>query len=532
MRRSTTVPIVWLTVWLGAGGLSSLSAQSREKDAAPSAPAARADGAPPAAPAPRRFPRPGNFFVPPSGAGHYSLVDQLRDRSTPGAPRSGYPASAIMAPAFYDADFRYLDGTSADERRPFERLKRLRFGDGFLFSTGGTAWYRLHHERNSRLTSVDQTFSLGNLRVYGDLWYRDRVRVFGEFVTAGRSGGTLTALPIDSNQADLLNAFAEVKVADLDRHPVYVRAGRQEVLLGSQRLLSPLPWANMRRNFDGVRVFREGERVDVDVFWLEPVVPDRTGFDAPSHDVQLAGTWFTYRPRAGHSFDAYYLFSNDSRSAIQQGITIAPSRFSTVGSRYAGDRNGLLWDVEGALQIGRRGNDEALAAAMATIGVGRHLKGAPWNPTIWAYYDHATGDGEPAQGRFTTFNQLFPFGHYYLGWADIAGRQNLRDANAHLSLYPMPWITIWLQYHHLWLDRGGDALYNAGGAAIRRDPTGGAGTNVGDDLDVVLNFHIDAQSDVLLAYAHQAGGRFLETTAGPTTVWSSRSLFLIYNFRW
>ena len=532
MRRSTTALIVSLAVWVGTVGASPLSAQSREKEPAPGPPAPDAVDAPPPAPAPRRFPRPGNFFVPPSGPGYYSLVDQLRATSTKGATRSGYPAFAIMAPAFYDADFRYLDGTPSEARRPFERLKRLRLGENVLFSTGGGAWYRLHHERNSRLTGVDQTFSLGNLRVYGDLSYRDRVRVFGEFVTAGRAGGELPALAIDSNRADLLNAFVDVKVAHVAGRAVYARAGRQEVLLGSQRLVSPLPWGNMRRNFDGVRVFREGERVDVDVFWLEPVVADRTGFDSPSHDVQLAGAWVTYRPRAGHFLDVYSLFSNDSRNAAQQGITLAPARFSTVGSRYAGDRNGLLWDVEGALQIGRRGDDEGLVAGMASIGVGRHLKGAPWNPTLWAYYDHATGDANPAEGRFTTFNQLFPFGHYYLGWADIAGRQNIRDANAHLALYPVPWITIWLQYHHLWLDRGADALYNAGGAAIRRDATGGSGRNVGDDVDVVVNFHIDAQSDVLVAYAHQAGGRFLEATVSPTTASSGQSLFLLYNFRW
>jgi hypothetical protein len=132
----------------------------------------------------------------------------------------------------------------------------------------------------------------------------------------------------------------------------------------------------------------------------------------------------------------------------------------------------------------------------------------------------------------TTFNQLFPFGHYYLGWADIAGRQNIRDANAHLVMYPMAWITVWLQYHHLWLDRRADALYNASGTAIRRDPTGAAGTNVGDDLDVVLNLHVDAQSDVMVVYAWAFGGRFLEAMSDPAAASSSRSLLLIYNFRW
>ena len=489
-------------------------------------PAAAEDAGPPV----RIFPRPGNFFPPPPGSGYFSLVDQVRNESRERPPRSGYPASAIMAPAFFDADFRYLDSVDSTARLPFEGLKRIRLGDNVLFSTGGAAWYRFHAEGNSRLTQVDQSYSLGRVRAYGDLWFHDRVRVYGEFLSAGRSGGDLPALPIDSNRADLLNVFADVKLFDAAEHPVFVRAGRQEMLLGSQRLVSPLPWANMRRNFDGVRVFRQGARNDLDVFWLEPVVPSRTGFDEPTHDVQLTGAFFTHRPQAGHFLDFYYLYSRNSTTAVQQGIALSPSRLSTVGSRYAGDRNGLLWEVEGAVQLGEQSDADVLAG-MASAGIGRRFAGVRFSPTVWAYYDYASGDASPGAGRASTFNQLHPFGHYYLGWADIAGRQNIQDANVHLNVYPLPWITVWLQYHHLWLSQPEDALYNAGGAAIRRDATGLAGRHVGDDLDAVVNFHIDAQSDVMLAYAKAFGGGFLDDTAGAGAS-STQAFFLIYNFRW
>jgi hypothetical protein len=246
--------------------------------------------------------------------------------------------------------------------------------------------------------------------------------------------------------------------------------------------------------------------------------------------VQLIGGWFTYRPRAGHFLDTYYLYSHNDHTVVQQGVTLAPSRISTVGSRYAGDRGRFLWDVEGALQLGSQ-QDQDVLGGMASLGVGRRFTGSRLSPTVWAYYDVASGDNDPNAGRFTTFNQLCPFGHYYLGWSDIAGRQNIRDANVHVSLSPVAWVSVWLQYHHLWLARAEDALYNAGGAAIRRDPTGNAGTNVGDEATAVVNLHIDAQSDVMVAYAHLFGGRFLEDTAGPAAS-STNAFYLIYNVRW
>lgn len=479
----------------------------------------------------RVFPRPGNFFIPPKGPGAYSLRDALSGTTRPARRKSGYPAFCIMAPPFYDADFRYLDSVPDEERLPYERLKRIHLGEDFLFSTGGAAWYRYTIEINSRLTERNNDYTLGRIRTYGDLWYRDQVRVYAEFIAANRWGGELPALPIDVDRADMLNLFAEVKLFDFQNRPVYVRGGRQEVLLGSQRLLSPLPWANVRRNFDGVRVFRQGEKFDVDAFWLEPVRPNPSRFDSTNSDRQLAGTWLTWRPQKGHFFDLFYLYSSNSAAVTQQGISIAPSRFSTLGTRYAGDRDNWLWDVEAALQLGQRGSAD-LVAGMATAGAGYHFADALWNPTLWVYYDYASGDSSPNAGRFNTFNQLYPFGHYYLGWADIAGRQNIQDFNLHLGFYPVKWVTAWLQYHHFWLANARDALYNAGGVAIRRDPTGAAGNNVGDEFDFVLNFHLTVQSDFFVAYAQVFEGSYLQKTSGPNKAAATEALYLIYNFRW
>ena len=70
---------------------------------------------------------------------------------------------------------------------------------------------------------------------------------------------------------DFLNLFVDVKVAEVDGQPVYVRAGRQEILLGSQRLVTSLEWANTRRTFDGAKIFYRSKDWDVDGFWTQPV---------------------------------------------------------------------------------------------------------------------------------------------------------------------------------------------------------------------------------------------------------------------
>jgi hypothetical protein len=345
---------------------------------------------------------------------------------------------------------------------------------------------------------------------------------FGESLPPGRP---------DVDRGDILDLFVDVKAFEFQGKPVYVRAGRQELLYGSQRLVTPLPWANKRHSFDGVKVFRRGEAWDIDAFWTQYVPANANDFDTANTGQNFAGAWLTHRPKKGETIDFYYLMYDNDGSATQQGIVRSPFQNHTFGSRWAGDKDGYLWDFEGALQTGRQaGND--IFAGMATAGVGRNWTDCTLAPTLWLYYDYASGDSDPSSGDVHTFNQQFPFGHYYLGWMDLVGRQNIHDLNAHLYLYPAPWLTIWMQYHHFWLDQSRDALYNPGGVAYRRDLTGAAGNDVGDEIDLVLNFHLARYSDILVSYNKLYGGGFLKATSSAARAIDAESLYVMFQQRW
>lgn len=475
----------------------------------------------------RKLPRPGDFPVPPTGPGYYTFLDLLHNQPAKKRPKFPYSPVSLMTNSFFDSDFRYLASPDNKQTHFSDAWHFRNLNENWLFSTGGEVRWRHHNENNSRLTGRTNDYDLFRVRAYGDLWYQNCFRVFAEFLYADIGQEELNPLPIDVNRSDLLNAFLDVKICGTREEPWFLRVGRQELLFGSQRLISPLDWANTRRTFQGVRGFRVGQKWDLDVFWVQPIIPNRNDFDSVDNDQNFAGAWYTYRPRKGTFFDLFYLFLDDTSPLLRRGDPApVPFNVHTLGARYAGSKKQFLWDFEGAFQIGERGDDPIVAGA-GTASCGYNFKNLAFNPTLWLCYDYATGDG--GGSSFSTFNQLFPFGHYYLGWIDLVGRQNIHDVNAHMFLYPANFLTIWCQYHHFELASSQDALYNAGGVAIRRDPTGRSGNHVGDELDFIFNFHLSTNSDLLFGYSRLFAGDFLRNTGSSDF---ADFVYVQYSYRW
>ena len=237
----------------------------------------------------RPMPRPGIFMVPPSeGPAYFSAWDQVMGQPRQTRPRSGYAPFAINAWPFFDADWRYVESIAPQERTLVESLKRIHLNDCLMFSTGGEFWTRYENKHNVGLFTRENDFTLARVRLYGDLSYSDWLRCYGEYLWADSFGEDLPAAIPDVDRGDILDLFIDVKAFEFQGKPVYVRVGRQELLYGSQRLVTPLPWANKRHSFDGVKLFRTGETWDFDAFWTQFVPANASGFDTANPNLDFA----------------------------------------------------------------------------------------------------------------------------------------------------------------------------------------------------------------------------------------------------
>jgi hypothetical protein len=95
---------------------------------------------------------------------------------------------------------------------------------------------------------------------------------------------------------------------------------------------------------------------------------------------------------------------------------------------------------------------------------------------------------------------------------DLVARQNIRDLNLQATMSPTENANLILWYHIFHLAEARDALYNATGTPIRISPTGAAGTYVGQELDLLLQFVVNPRADVLFGYSHFFAGSFVKAT--------------------
>jgi hypothetical protein len=410
-------------------------------------------------------------------------------------------------PVFYDNNFAYIDNPAYKDWYFGDGLKRNRIGNFATVDIGGQMRSRFHSERNFRglgLTGVDDKFLLSRTRLFANVEMGQAFRVYGEMIDADSRYENFTPRGIEENKTDMLNLFADLRLWDGTSGDLKFRAGRQELIYGSERLISPLDWANTRRTFEGYKLMWVGEDWNIDGFYTRPVLVKRNEFDSPDYRQEFFGSFATYKGFENQTIDMYFLKFDNS---------MLPNSFKygTMGSRWLGTKGEYLWELEGGYQYGSNTDNSAHDAWFFTTGAGKKFEDVRWKPTVWLYYDYASGGLDRGAGQ--GFNHLFPLGHKYLGFMDLFGRSNIQTPNLLVTAQPHEKVKLLMWYYYFFLTRENDTPYNvtmspfaAGSAPRSRD--------LGHEIDTVLTYTITPRTDILFGYSHFFSGQYYKQTPG------------------
>jgi hypothetical protein len=328
------------------------------------------------------------------------------------------------------------------------------------------------------------------------------------------------------DHADLRQLYLQ---AGADNDPLMLRAGRLELAFGDGRLVGSLPWANTARSFDGARGGVSGKGYRVDAFAASVVKVEQDEFDQniPGNNFYGAYSSFT-KLVPGVALEPFVFWRRQSGLTSEAGVP-GTMNFGTYGIRAFGKvASGFDYDAQMALQSGSLG-DESIGAWAGHWLLGYTARELALTPRLFAEYNQATGDENPTDNKKGTFDQLYPTGHDKYGLTDLVGWQNMKHVRSGLDVVIAKGWSATARYSRYWLADAHDALYNGGGAVLARSPTGTAGTDVGQEIDLITSGKIRPALGFSAGIGHFITGTFLKNTT-PGKPYTYPYAMLTYDF--
>ncbi|MBI5368103.1 MAG: alginate export family protein [Planctomycetes bacterium] len=350
----------------------------------------------------------------------------------------------------------------------------------------------------------DDDLLLLRTRLWVDATPAENVRAFVQ-IQDSRTWGEESTVATDTKNVDLHQGFFELQ--NLFGSKFTLRAGRQELSFGDQRLVSPLDWSNVGRSWDALRLTYKEEAWSADLF--TSLVREGSTTD---EDYNFNGLYFSATGLLKDHVIDLYVFErayHDEQFTAENG-TAGDLQDVTPGIRLQGRWDAVDYSGEFSGQLGQRAGDEVAAWATA-MTLGYNFAGA-WKPRVGIEYDYATGDAHPTDGEYGTFDPLFPFGHAYQGLMDIFSWRNGHDGVLSLSAQPLEWAKLYVDWHNFWLDHKRDGWYGAAGTLIRRAPTGSPDPYVGSEIDLHTKITVGSNVDIWAGWGHFFAGGYVGDT--------------------
>jgi len=436
------------------------------------------------------------------------------------------PAHRYPLPT-YDENWQFL---SDPKRRtdPWDIVKYRQLADGVFASFGGEAretYERFGNQNFGLSVQSPNGYLLQRYLLHADIHAGSRLRLWTELNSSfenGRVGGPRPV--IDEDKLDLHQGFVELGIVQRPRVTARVRAGRQEIEVGSGRVYALREGPNVPLSFDGVRAIAQKESWRFDTWVARPVTTTPGIFDDSSH--RQFSVWGVYVTRSGPghvSVDAYYLGWDRHNASFEKGV--ANELRHTVGARLW--RVGRwAYDFEGMYQFGSFGVGNIHAwrgAAQASRGFG------VWSsPRVGIHFDVASGDRNRSSPNLGTFNAFFQSGTYS-GRAQLLGPSNSIRLEPTLTLAPQANVSVSTGWGFYWRESVQDGLYGIPGNLIV--PSNGVpGHYEGSRPIVEVAWRLNPHLSMHLNYSFVFNGRFEERSVHATTTESYISPWITYRF--
>jgi Alginate export len=407
------------------------------------------------------------------------------------------PAAQAPLPTYkllrYDEDYRYLRTTTRarDLWDPLKYIPLNESGTNYLsFGADVRERYESFNNPFFGLRGVaNDNYLLHRLMVYGDLHIGDNFRGFLQFNNTLVTNRQLRVTGIDQNPFDISQAFFDVKLDLLvPGDSLTFRTGRQEISLGSGRLVFVRDPTNTRLSFDGVRTILNIGQTRFDAFLVRPILLGIYAVDdRPNANELLWGAYSTFPAPflPDGRVDLYYL-GFDRLGALFSSGRGQENRHS-FGARLSGRPGAWDYDVDLVTQVGSFDARKIEASAISG-NFGYTLRDLPFQPRLGLKANFATGDKNPNDNLLQTFNPLYPAAPVLSNEALLTTLSNVIEVHPTLTFRPIDGMTVSAEYDWLWRESSRDGVYLPNG-----QPLLSAISSQDSRLGTILQFKMDWQ---------------------------------------
>jgi hypothetical protein len=341
-----------------------------------------------------------------------------------------------------------------------------------------------------------------------------RFRAFVQPIAAYAIGVAPAAGPIDQTRLDILQGFADLRfgnaaTGDAGGTGLTLRAGRQMIALGTERLVGTRYGPNVPLAFDGFRALASLSGATLSVIAVRPVQPGRATFD--DRRSRTESLWGAYATRGG--LDLYYLGyrNREARFGGEEGRELRHS----VGARLFGERGETHWNAEGVYQFGSFAT-RSISAWTFAAEAGHRFAQARWSPDATVRFNIASGDRNPDDRRLGTFNALFPKGKYF-GELSPVGPYNVVSVNSRVSASFGGNVSGSLAAMAYWRFSSRDGLYDIPGNLVR-SPGSATARFIGSEAEAVVDWQATPELDLSTSLSAFAPGEFIKQSGPARTI--------------
>jgi len=402
-----------------------------------------------------------------------------------------------------------------------EDLKNLPVGP-FRLDLGGEVRLRFedqsHFDVRSYRPGTRDRLLLTRLMLDFNLRVEEEARLFVQWRDAQAIDSQLHSGDFPKNNPikdtmDVRQAFVEWP--HVGGSPVGVKAGRQQISYGDQRVFGPGLWGNTGRYvWDAAMLKIDTEAFLLDL-WAGRYIENRPD-EWPNRDFHDPTTFVAYVAAKGlpARLDVFYAFKYDDRGETRGESGLGYLRSHALGFQSQGTLAGPF-DYSVTL-VGQGGDygDDRLEAGGANAALGATLS-LPGQPRLAAQFTWGSGDRDPEDGRHGTFDGVWGGADLnFYGDLNLFYWANLRDYELDLHLRPCPEMRLFLEYHVFTLDESRDAWYTTGLKPLRRDVTGHSGMSLGSEVDFRATYAPFKGLEVMAGYGCFFPGSYVRRT-GP-----------------